>query len=1054
MRYLNYIFLFIFLFFFSLCSGAIQHNHKTVKIFNSNLGLPSNHIYCTLPAKNGFLWIGSQGGLTRYDGKFFKTFNIKNTPEITVNDVIQLFEDSKGKLWIFTNNEILTYEKKTFTKILSLKSFRYAPSFIQEHKNDTILLGFFSKLLIYKNNHLTDYSSVLDNNKKLYGCFTSETMNDIFLCTNKGLIVLDEKFKIKQKISDNIYFYAIKHWNDIYISCTNDGFYQILKYNKKWTIKKIEKLPNINIYNLAVDSKNNLFGVSKKLILQISKSYLTELNIEKLKLPNTISKEILDIKIDKENNIWIADKNGLILLRETTFSNDPLFSNKIINSIFVDQSGKILVGTFEYGAYIEKNNKIIKHFFKNKKVTVFFADSKNNYWISTKKHLYKISNNKINEIYGKNHKALKFIMAIYESHDGKIWFQYNKSIAYYQNDKTTVISNQSFLKTKNVRSFLESKNNEILIGTGIGLFSLKGTKISEIIDKNIFNKPFIFTLYQDADNVLWIGTDEGLYRYKNLKFDKITFKDGLTDNWVSSIFEDKEGNLWIGSDGIQKIKKSQLKQYWEKSIEKLDFKNFNKEDGLPTMKLNGGSQYCAYKDNKGNFWYATLKGLAKVNPLNIIKHTETPAPIIDAVFVENTKKNLNKPISLTDKEKRIVFEYTAPSFVKNNSIKFKIRLKGFNKLWKITSDRKVSYTNLSPGNYTFELKVQNSDGLWSEKIASQKFTVIRPFYMTWWFYSLCTLVAFILLTIFVKLIKYIVQSAIFMQKSKFVGPYKIIETIGIGGMGTVYKALSIENKQIVALKVLHETITEEDMKKRFIQEGIICEKISHPNIVKIYNKGEDRGRLYYAMEYCSGNTLRTVLNKEKLPLLKSLWVTSVVIDVVHDIHNKGIIHRDIKPENIMLTGKLDLNKSRVDNKLLPNLKNSLKLLDFGLAKTIGNTALTKTGLLAGTVYYLPPESIHTNLEWYPEADYYSAGILLYEMLTGLRPFEGEDLMKVMYQILEVTPPAPIQVNPMITEEISSFTMDLINKNIEQRLTKYNEIKIQLNQLIKNHITNL
>jgi len=266
-------------------------------------------------------------------------------------------------------------------------------------------------------------------------------------------------------------------------------------------------------------------------------------------------------------------------------------------------------------------------------------------------------------------------------------------------------------------------------------------------------------------------------------------------------------------------------------------------------------------------------------------------------------------------------------------------------------------------------------------------------------------------------------------------------------MGTVYKAISLETKQTVALKVLNESITDDDMKKRFIREGLICEKINHPNVVKIYSRGEDRGRLYYAMEYCNGKSLRKVLNEGRLPLLKSLWVVSVLFDVLHDIHSKGVVHRDVKPENIMLTGSFDLSNSKIDNRLLPNLKNSLKLLDFGLAKAVGNTALTKTGLLAGTVYYLPPECIQQKLDWYPEADFYAVGVLFYEMITGIRPFEGDDMMEVMYKILQYMPEAPIIIDNTIPQDLSDFMIFLLNKNRDERLVKYSEIKIRLDNII-------
>jgi serine/threonine-protein kinase len=141
----------------------------------------------------------------------------------------------------------------------------------------------------------------------------------------------------------------------------------------------------------------------------------------------------------------------------------------------------------------------------------------------------------------------------------------------------------------------------------------------------------------------------------------------------------------------------------------------------------------------------------------------------------------------------------------------------------------------------------------------------------------------------------------------------------------------------------------------------------------------------------------------------------------------------------------------VDNRLLPNLKSSLKLLDFGLAKAVGNTALTKTGLLAGTVYYLPPECLNKTFDWYPEADFYAVGVLLYEMITGLRPFEGEDLMSVMYKVLQHTPEPPALINRKLSGELSDFTMELIAKDKALRLLTYKKIRDKLDIIIGNTV---
>lgn len=1050
MKYFKFIIFFVIFFIIFLGNICVAKTLENViyKEFFKNDGLPSNHINCTLQDDNGFIWIASQGGVSRYDGNLFVTFNVNNTPEITVNDVLYLFQDSSRKIWIATANEILTFKKGKFNKILSTKNINGNVKFISEDQNNNICLIFDYKIYVYKNKKLLDFSNNFPKNAIFYSFYNSKLNKKIFFCSSKGLIITNDDYGFLYNLNKNLCIYKIVYWKSSLICATDDGLYEIFQKERKWELKKLEKIPNENFFSLHVDKKNKLLAISKKKVLVIDNYAITDFSIKYLEIPNTINMDLTGINVDNENNIWLTTKKGLLLYMTTTFMHVNEFKNKVINTVSVGNSGKIAVGTYDSGCYVKESFDFESYYLKDKKIRLTFVDSKNKVWVSTNSNLYKITNRRVEEIFGTDGKQLENIKSLIEDNDGKIWFQQNDTIAYYVNEKVLDLSNLVSFDNLNIRSMVVSKSGAMYFGTNKGLYFLKGKIFYKIRDKRIFDNPFIFNLFEDNFGTLWIGTDEGLFSYKNNGFGKITIKNGLKKNWISSIFEDSDNNLWLGNEGVAVANRFQLEKIINGEANIINFTYFSKEDGLPSNELSAGYQYCAFQDKKGFIWYCTMKGLAKVNPLNVQKNSVTPNAIIDSVLIDDFEQDQYKPIFIFPNNKRIDFDYTAPTFINNKEIRFKTRLIGYDDVWKIRKERNVSYTNLSPGDYSFEVKASNSDGVWSDKIANLKFTVIRPFYMTWWFYLISIILAFIILNLLVKFIKFIIQSAIFMQKSKYVGPYKLLEIIGSGGMGTVYKAISLETKDFVALKILNELITDEELKKRFIREGIICEEIKHPNIVKIFGRGEHRDRLYYAMEYCDGHTLREIMAVGHLPVLKCLWVTSVLIDVLHDLHLKGIVHRDIKPENIMLTNKFNLSSSKIDNKLLPNLKSSLKLLDFGLAKTVGNSALTKTGLLAGTVYYLPPECLKERKDWYPEVDFYSAGVLLYEMLTGVKPFEGKDLMEVMYKILEYTPVSPKNIHVSVPRSISEFTDNLIQKDTYLRLSNYKDIRKQLDDLIK------
>jgi len=1038
----------------TLSYSSLQISNNNYKKFTIKDGLPNNFINTVIQDKKGFLWIGSQGGLTKFDGKSFYTYNVSNTKEISVNDLNELYEDNKGRIWYSTFNEIGYCQKDKFHYVTSSKENNSYLIFFKEDKAKNIIIGYLNRPSIFKSDKIIQLPQLYEKGLYFYDFFPMQNSINNFFCTSKGLILVDNQYKVMQKIKTKFSCYQIIKWDNNYLVSSDNGIYQLMENQGNWSITKIEKFGNQKVVRLLVDKNNNLWGGNSENVFSIKKTLVSDFTIDSVAIEGAKGIKLQTFINDKENNIWIPSINGLIKLNESIFKKVKFYNNKEVTSFYKDKNDNSIVGTYKYGVYIYNRNDY-NNLLKKKSIMSVFIDSKKNYWFSTRKNLYKYSFKKMELLVDSKNKPISNVFAINEDKKGNVWFKVGDSLGYYRNSKIEIVPKTNiFNKTKLIRTIINGNDGRIWIGTNRGVFYFKDKKLLTINDKTNFNKPYIYSLYEDKENNLWIGTDEGLFKYSDNKFMKFSIKDGLIDNEIANINEDKQGNIWLGNTGVCIINKKELANYWNSKTDKLKIFYFDESDGLPTSVMSTGYQFSALKDKDGFIWYCTLKGLARINPYNIVINTITPTPVIGSVSIDDVRKDRDNPISVLPQDKRIEFEYTAPSFVKNNAIRFKTRLVGFETMWKLRSERKISYTNLPPGDYIFKVMASNSNMVWSKKIAKLKFTVVRPVYMTWWFYLICIVLAFILMNLLLKFIRFLIKSAIFMQKSKFVGPYKIVKVIGVGGMGTVYKAISLESKNIVALKVLNESITDEEMKKRFIQEGIICEQIKHPNIIKIFGRGEDKDRLYYAMEYCDGQTLREILSNGRLSLLKCLWVVSLLLDILNEIHEFGIVHRDIKPENIMLTNRFDLSQSKVNNKLLPNLKNSLKLLDFGLAKVVGNTALTRTGLLAGTVYYLPPESIQGKKEWYPAADFYSVGILLYEMLTGLSPFDGDDIMEVMYKILESVPLSPEKIDSKIPKDVAQFTNNLLIKDTFLRLSEYKEIRKQLDELINKVVKNI
>jgi eukaryotic-like serine/threonine-protein kinase len=218
--------------------------------------------------------------------------------------------------------------------------------------------------------------------------------------------------------------------------------------------------------------------------------------------------------------------------------------------------------------------------------------------------------------------------------------------------------------------------------------------------------------------------------------------------------------------------------------------------------------------------------------------------------------------------------------------------------------------------------------------------------------------------------------------------YRVIEEIGRGGMGTVYKAQDLKLNETVALKLLPSHIAlDHKAVERFCHEASASRKITHPNVIRIHDIGEEKSRVYISMEYFPAESLKQLLRREgPLPVGRALEIGRQIVDGLSAAHAQGVIHRDMKPHNV-LVGKNDL----------------CKLIDFGLARSNLMYGLTATGTIMGTPEYMSPEQVRG--EQVGEAgDLYSFGVLVYEMLAGRVPFTGESPIAVGYKHLNDEPP--------------------------------------------------
>lgn len=739
--------------------------------WTTNDGLPQNGVREIVQTPDGYIWFTTFDGLVRFDGVRFTVFNKSNSKGIDSNRFYLLKISKNGVLWAATEDGFLTiYTDDKFTSYSSTNGFPAKKIFdIQFEGEKAFLLTELGWFSLQNNKFVLVNKDKPDPTQKLYlshsgtkWIIKSDSIEEI---KNNAVIKYQVKLrneginKYKTAYEDKSGNLWVGDPSGLY--CLKDG--RLSHYTEK------DGIPINTVLHSFWEEKDGSLWVATGIHGHESIG-LIEIRDRKFKtwgsnvgFPNS---PIFSIFRDRENVVWLATNKGLCRFRRqviTTYSKSAGLIDSEVYPILQSNNGSFWIGTtkglshFNEGQFTNYPIKIKLFAFPNLppinlSVQSLLEDRQNRLWVGCIGALLVYENSVIEnpfEVFA----GSETFNALYLDKDGDILAGSNQGLFKLKDKK--VIAHYTIkdgLPTNDIKTIYQTKQGDIWLGTYLGLVLFKNGKFTSYTKADGLAGNHVRSIYEDKQGNLWIGTyDEGLSRFSQGRFVNYKVEDGLFNNGVFSIVEDQFNNFWISSNkGIYRVKRTELEDFAQGKIKKINSTSYGLQDGLLNTECNGGRQPSAIRAKDGKCWFPTQDGVAVVDP-KVASATSLPPPVvIESVSLEREQIEYKNGITVPSNKDDLEISYTGLSFINSSQIKFRYKLEGKDEDWVDAGTRRtVYYPFIAPGQYTFQVIAASSDGVWSIKAATFPITVQSPFWLKWWFWlSIMLIFATVSITIF------------------------------------------------------------------------------------------------------------------------------------------------------------------------------------------------------------------------------------------------------------------------------------------------------------------
>ncbi len=743
----------------SLATGHIQtlDPEKAITqllhdVWGFDEGLPQNTVQVVLQSIDGYLWLGTEEGLARFDGRDFVIFDRSNTPALEQShNVLALYEDSEGTLWIGTDGGgLVRYTDGVFTPFdVDTGPKGENVSTIAQSMDGTLWIGTWEAGLFACTRFGCDNFGEDAGLSSKIQTIEVDDSGAVWIGTSTGLVVSPpgstRTFEYVDGLRDDFVQTIYLDRSEVIWVGTHAGLFRI-DDGTATRLGPEDGWPSEIVWAITQDRTGSLwFGLDQAGLVRFHEN-----RFDAFTPADGLSAErVLSLVEDREGSLWIGMAyGGLNRLRDaafTTWSESEGLAGDAVTTIFEDSQGTVWVGTFGGGVSRLRNGSVesitTADGLSSDVITSVSEDGRGNLWIGTLDDgLNRLRNGRILNYSTSDGLTSNSIYALYTSSDGSLWVGTGDGLNRIDDSGITSYTVEDGLSEKDITAIAEDSSGAIWIGTySKGLNRLNNGRFTHFTTDDGLGSNKISALHIDESGTIWIGTrGGGLTRYTDGQFLTFTRRDGLFDDIIFQILEDDYGYLWMGCNrGVFRIAKSEFDDVARGISNAVHSDVFGTDDGLKSREINGGVQPAGWKGRDGRLWFPSVAGAAVIDPGDLRRNEIVPPVLIQEVLVDNVPANLRGAMELAPGMKRIEFHYAGLSLIDPEAVRYRYRLEGYEDEWVAAGDqRAATFTNVDPGTYIFHVTAMNNDGVWNESGAILAFTVAPFYYQTALFWIL------------------------------------------------------------------------------------------------------------------------------------------------------------------------------------------------------------------------------------------------------------------------------------------------------------------------------